>query len=142
MLKSLFLYYYSEKGYSGGLFFTIGYLASMFTLLFIGIAFFSEMVLDKGILSTLFKGSSSFGAGRGSAKLIGKLLGLGLILGLGAVLFVPSFFLYKKWTHDYDQMNWNDQVKVASKGKKVMNVFAVSVVLLSVGGVLIMIGNM
>lgn len=142
MIKSLFLYYYSEKGYNGGLFFTVGYLASMITLLFLGLACLSEVFLDDGMFSILFKGNNSFGNNsRGLVRFSGKLLAISFIVVLAGLLYISSFFLYKNWTIDFNKMDEINRLKTISNGKKVMNVFGIFAVLISVGGVLFMVAS-
>ncbi len=142
MVKSLFLYYYSEKGYGLGLFFTMGYLASMITLLLLGLVCLSESILDDGILKSIFSGNVSFGNNsRGMAQFSGKLFAIILLIVLAGLLYVPSYFFYRNWTVDFDKMDYLDRQKTISQGKKVMNVFGIFAVIVSVGGVFIMIAN-
>ena len=142
MVKSLFLYYYSEKGYSLGLFFTIGYLASMISLLLLGLVCLSVSLLDDGILKSIFSGNVSFGNNsRGLIQLSGKLFVILLLIVLAGLLYIPSYFFYKNWTVDFDKMDHLDRQKTISQGKKVMNIFGIFAVLISVGGVFIMIAN-
>ena len=141
-MKSLYLYYYSEKGYSQGLFFSIGFLASMSVLFLMGIAIFSEVLFNEGILTSLLKGNLSFsGNDRGYARVLGKLLAILLIIVFGGVITIPSSIYYKKWVANYKNIDFPEKKQILKRGKAIMETITIVVVLLAVSSAITLAMN-
>jgi len=140
-IKTFYLYYYDELGFSRGLFRSNIFLTGMLILIFIGISCLSEAFLKDGVISYFIKDNNLVSSSRFITKSVAKLLAVVFAIACFFVLFFTSKGCYKKWISDFDQLTFTERNEYADKGKDASITITVVVLIFSIGSVFIMIDS-